>query len=211
MHKINACTVRCQNLDFYRGSQLIFRDVSLLATPGSILMIRGSNGSGKTSLLRLIAGFSHPQNGTIEHCFDDKIWLNGPAIGQIGWLGHKNGIKGELSILENLALWKAAGTSADELQQILQKLGLKNLQSQPAHTLSAGQQRRLALARLLVGQHPIWMMDEPSANLDKDGSRLIEQLLVEHTANNGTAIIASHDPLHPNAPVSFIKLLCEAA
>jgi heme exporter protein A len=203
----SPATIKVEKLGFSRSLVPIFQSVNFQLEPGRILMVRGGNGSGKTTLLRVLAGFSRPETGTISSMYARQDWQSGISAEQIGWLGHNNGIKDDLSAIENLAFWKHSSQDKSSLEATLKRVEIYPVRNQSVRTLSAGQKRRLALARLLLSNRPVWLMDEPSANLDRDGTRLIESLLQEHTAKNGSAIVASHDPLHPDAPTEFIKLL----
>ncbi|MBL4597226.1 MAG: heme ABC exporter ATP-binding protein CcmA [Robiginitomaculum sp.] len=206
MHPLPICAIRCQNVGLSRGSTSVFMGVNFELHPANILIIQGENGSGKTSLLRVIGGFSQSFSGMIQHCFDTKNWINGSPTGNIGWLGHANAIKDELTVFENLKFWLPKAVPKEKIDLVMEKVQIKTLRHQRSYSLSAGERRRLALARLLLGRHPLWILDEPSANLDIEGRKLIEQLLAEHTARRGSAIIASHDRLRPDAPTSYIKL-----
>ncbi len=209
MPKNNSFPPYCistDNLEFSRGSVPVFSGVNLSLSFGEVLMIRGGNGSGKTSLLRILAGFSNFYSGKIRYRLANNPWINGPAHGAIGWMGHKNGLSLELTVEENLVFWQKIFKSHVQISQTIDRVGLSDFKNQTARSLSAGQFRRLNLAKLLLGNWPVWILDEPSANLDRKGRQLIEGLLVEHTKNGGSAIIASHEPLHPGAPTSFIQL-----
>ncbi|MBL4617492.1 MAG: heme ABC exporter ATP-binding protein CcmA [Robiginitomaculum sp.] len=206
MNKHQTCTISAKKISFTRAMCTIFANVSFSLQSKEILMVRGANGSGKTSLLRIIAGLNTSYSGQLQHRYNNKRWLNGATSGSIGWLGHKSGLKQDLSATQNLAFWSNKAEQHPEISQALQKVGLLNMQQRPVHTMSAGQKQRLALARLLLSNSPLWILDEPSANLDSDGRKLIEALLQQHSQQGGIAIIASHDNINPTAPTSYIKL-----
>ena len=184
----------------------VFANVSFSLQSGEVLMVRGANGSGKTSLLRILAGLTASYSGKLQHKFGDAKWNTGVSSGSIGWLGHKLGLKQDLSAIENLALWSKKDKQHEDILAALRKVGLLNTQQRPVYTMSAGQKQRLALARLLLSDSQLWIMDEPGANLDSDGNKLIETLLQQHSQQGGIAIIASHDQINPDAPTSYIKL-----
>jgi heme exporter protein A len=184
----------------------VFTKVSFSLKSGDILMLRGANGSGKTSLLRIIAGLNTSYNGQLRHKYNNDDWAQGAISGSIGWLGHKSGLKQDLSASENLALWGSKTKQHLKIPKALKKVGLSNMQKRPVYAMSAGQKQRLALARLLLSNSPLWIMDEPGANLDMQGNKMIEILLQQHSEQGGIAIIASHDHINPSAPISYIKL-----
>lgn len=206
MNKYQSCTLIGENLGLSRGLLPVFSAVNLSITPAMVLMIRGENGTGKTSLLRILAGFTRSFTGLLRHQCDSEHWQDGAPATQISWLGHKNSNKHELTAEENLAFWLPKSQHKSRISEVLDKVEISKIKHQPVSALSAGQQRRLSLARLLLGHHPIWLLDEPTANLDQAGSRLLEQLLVEHIEQNGSAIIASHEVLQPDVQTSVIKL-----
>ncbi len=174
-------------------------------------MVRGTNGSGKTSLLRVLAGFNRAETGSLSFRFGSEDWSNGPAQFGVGWLGHQNGLSEELNPVENLRFWLNSNQDQADVERVLAQVDMTDLQLQPVHTLSAGQRRRLGLARLLLGNHSLWLIDEPGANLDKNGSALVEALLEQHIKSAGCAIIASHEKLQPNVPTSYITLQAASA
>jgi len=203
MQSLISCTVEVIDLQFSSGLTPIFEQVNFTLEPGALLMVYGGNGSGKTSLLRVLGGFARATGGSIQHSYTQKKWCSGLPLGQTGWLGHKSGLKDELTTYQNLFLWKQNKT---DILQALEKVGLATFRTQLAADLSAGEKRRLALARLILVDQPLWLLDEPSANMDVDGKELIEDLLTKHVKRGGNAIIASHDTLFPNAPVHVIEL-----
>lgn len=166
-----------------RGGVPVLEDVSLTLHPGEAVVVRGPNGSGKTTLLRTIAGLQPATGGGMVR--------DGDAI---AYLPHANGVKGTLSAAENLAFW-AGLHGVDRVDATLDALALGKLRNRRAQTLSAGQQRRLALARLLVTGRPLWLLDEPTDSLDEASVRLFADLARAHLESGGAALIASHvDP-----------------
>lgn len=176
-----------------RGSRRVFDDVNLELFSGETLALTGPNGSGKSSLLRLIAGLLRPSAGGVE--------LTGGgsehAIGeQAHYLGHLDALKPSLTVAENLAFWiRYLGGDVAALPASLASVGLAGLAELPAAYLSAGQRRRLSLARLLAVPRPIWLLDEPISALDSAGQERLVQLMRQHLAGRGLIIAATHGPL----------------
>jgi heme exporter protein A len=176
-----------------RVGRRLFEALSFQLAAGEALLLTGPNGSGKTSLLRLIAGFLPPAAGVIE--------LEGERERSLGelchYVGHLNAIKTALTVRENLAFW-ADYLAGDRrhLAEAISGMGLAPLAEIPAGLLSAGQKRRLALARLRVAHRPLWLLDEPSVSLDSDGADLLRDLVEHHLAQGGLAVIATHTALH---------------
>ncbi len=150
-------------------------------------MVRGDNGSGKTTLIRLLAGIITPSSGTLRN-----------SAAATTYLGHALAIKEDLSALENLQyVWEYHGRPAVTPIQALKTAGLARVGHQAARTLSAGQRKRCALARLFMSSAPLWLLDEPYSNLDQDGVELVDQLLAQHIQNGGSAVVATHGEHRP--------------
>ena len=176
-----------------RGSRSVFDHLNLKLSSGEALALVGPNGAGKSSLLRLIAGLLRPAAGRIE--------LTGGApentIGeQAHYLGHLDALKASLTVAENLAFWiRYLGGDIGSLRGALASLGLGELADLPAAYLSAGQRRRLSLARLIAISRPIWLLDEPTSALDTAGRERLTELMRQHLAGGGLIIAATHGPL----------------
>lgn len=188
-------SLTAENLACARGDRKLFENLSFRVTAGQALAVEGANGAGKTSLLRLIAGFLTPAAGRlivqdVGGAIDDAEERGK----RIGWLGHQDGLKPQLTVAEQLdffvRLYQGASNAA-----VLEQVGLARQADLPCRYLSAGQKRRLALARLLVSGRPIWLLDEPFAALDTAGQVLVAQLMARHCGAGGIIIAATHEPL----------------
>ena len=177
----------------FRGGRMVFQDLSFALAPGGAALVLGPNGSGKSSLLRLLAGLLKPAAGNLIYDGRPVAADPDPHHGRIAYLGHLNAIKAVLSVRENVATWlpggAAASTAADAA---LERFGLLPLAAQPARLLSAGQRRRLALARLTARGGKIWLLDEPSVGLDRESQRSLEAVVARHRAAGGLVFLASH-------------------
>lgn len=184
-------SVEIEQLACGRGENVLVRDLSLALAAGNGLLLRGPNGSGKSTLLLTLAGLLPPVSGTIRFHGHDAD--TGPVLHHCG---HRNAIRPRLTVMETLAFWAAInGAHGISAAAALEKVGLARTARLDAGYLSAGQQRRLALARLLVSPRPLWLLDEPYAALDGEGHELVASLIAEHLAQDGLAIIATHDDI----------------
>src|SRR5438309_5371136 len=180
-----------------RGGREVFSDLDFEVSSGEALAITGPNGAGKTSLLRLIAGLLIPAAGSIA-LEGGEADMTLPE--QAHYLGHRDALKPALSVMENLAFWRDFfGGEAGDAAQSLAAVGLGHTGHLPAAYLSAGQRRRLSLARLLAVKRPIWLLDEPGTALDSAGQSLFAGLMREHFATGGIVIAATHGPLGVDA------------
>ncbi len=162
------------------------------------MQVQGANGSGKTTLLRTLCGFVQPVQGSVHWCGQDIGEWDDDFHAGMCYLGHLNAIKDELSALENLQMSAGlAGYTLDERQVVtaLRRMGLQRREHLPVRVLSQGQRRRVALARLLVGDAPLWILDEPLTALDVGAVGLMQELIGEHLSNGGMAIFTTHQPL----------------
>ncbi|HXU93719.1 MAG TPA: cytochrome c biogenesis heme-transporting ATPase CcmA [Gallionella sp.] len=186
------------NLACSRGDHRLFSGLSFTLHPGQIMQVQGENGSGKTSLLRTLCGFMSPDEGDILWRGESTRELGEEYCAEMMYLGHLNSIKDELSALENLRISSGlSGVELDEKEAIaaLRRMGLKGRERLPTKVLSQGQRRRVALARMLVSDAKLWILDEPLAALDVAAVALIESLLAEHLAREGMVIFTTHQPL----------------
>jgi heme exporter protein A len=180
-----------------RGDSVLFADVSFTLQRGEVLVITGPNGSGKSTLLRILAGLLAADSGDFALHGDDKAVV--PISEYAHYLGHRNAMKRELKVSENLKFWKnfqpADSGQGLSIDAVIEQVGLTGVGHLPFGYLSAGQQRRIALARLLVSERPLWLLDEPTAALDKRSDKLFADLVRDHLAKGGLAIAATHQPL----------------
>jgi heme exporter protein A len=176
-----------------RGGREVFSGLDFAAASGEALAVTGPNGSGKTSLLRLIAGLLTAADGSID-LEGGEAELTLPE--QAHYLGHRDALKPALSVLENLSFWQDfLGGDAFDVAASLAAVGLDHAANLPAAFLSAGQRRRLSVARLLSVRRPVWLLDEPTSALDAAGQSLFAGLMREHLARGGLIVAATHAPL----------------
>jgi heme exporter protein A len=181
------------DLSAARGARLIFQNLSLEVGAGEALTLTGPNGVGKTTLLRTLAGFIPAAAGS-------AVLTGGDAEKSLGeqshYIGHLNGIKPSLSVLENLIFFaEFLGGAEAAAMAATERLGLGELEDVPAAYLSAGQKRRLGLARLICAARPVWLLDEPAVSLDAASQALLGGMVAEHLAGGGIVIAATHMPL----------------
>ena len=176
-----------------RGGREVFSGLDFEAASGHALAVIGPNGSGKTSLLRLIAGLLAPSAGSIDLEGGERE-LTLPE--QSHYLGHRDALKPALSVMENLCFWREfLGGAAFDAAESLAAVGLDHALRLPAAYLSAGQRRRLSIARLLAVRRPIWLLDEPTSALDAAGQSLFATLMNDHLSRGGLIVAATHAPL----------------
>lgn len=183
--------LKADNLTCERGGRTVFRGVSLVLGPGQLMQLTGPNGSGKSSLLRLIAGLNEASSGTLT--------LDGGgsdiAIGQRAhYIAHQEAVKAALTVSENLAFWRDFLGGGD-VDAALEAFDIARLSSYPAGLLSAGQKRRLALARLVLVPRPLWLLDEPTVGLDAASLERLVTVMTRQLDQGGMIIAATHVPL----------------
>lgn len=188
-----------EGLSAKRGEDLIFQDISFEIEAGKALVVKGPNGSGKSTLLRVVAGLLPRESGKArlsgEHAQDFET-----VAAACHYLGHRNAMKRELTVSENLQFWKAflgdsPGGVGAGIDEAAEAVGLGGIVHLPFGYLSAGQQRRMAMAKLLVAWRPIWILDEPTAALDTSAEMMFAGLVKKHLSHGGMALAATHQPL----------------
>jgi heme exporter protein A len=197
--------LECRGLRFSRNEEPIFGPLDFSLGRGEALLVLGGNGAGKSTLLRVLAGLLAAGEGEVR--------VGGEPVDQghlargCCFLGHLNGHKGELSALENLRFTAALQASALSPEQALAEVGLAGFDDSLARRLSAGQNKRLALARLRLSPAPLWLLDEPYANLDLDGIALVNRLIAAHLAAGGAALLTTHGAYAaPPVPIRTLEL-----
>jgi heme exporter protein A len=186
--RLTADALTCQ-----RSGRVVFEALSFQVEPGTSLLLTGRNGAGKSSLLLIMAGLLEPAGGSLKAEGGDPERSLGE---QSHYVGHRDALKPSLTPLEALAFWRAMlGPGPTDPEAALARMGLDHAADLPCGYLSAGQRKRLALARLLVSRRPVWLLDEPTSALDAASQRLFEDLVAEHLASGGLAVAATHVPL----------------
>jgi len=188
-----SCHLEAQGLECIRDDRVLFSDLAFRLERGQALLLEGRNGSGKTSLLRILCGIRYPDAGTVRWNGTEIEKLGADYYQHTAYVGHRDGNKLDLTALENLAMARALGRpGAVTPQEALEKVDLYGFEDTLTRNLSAGQQRRLALARLLVTDATLWILDEPFTSLDVHGIRVVEELLEAHTRAGGMLAVTSH-------------------
>ncbi len=186
------------SLECTRGDRALISDLSFALGAGELLYVVGSNGSGKTTLLRTLCGLSTPSAGEIRWNGKNIRTLGDEYRVHINYVGHNDGIQGELTPEENLRVAACVRGSPEpaSARRVLERVGLLGFAHLPTKVLSQGQKRRLALGRLLISRNSLWVLDEPVSGLDVRSVEVIEDLLSEHLASSGMIIITSHQALN---------------
>ena len=201
-HKLSA-----DNLTLIRGERCLFEDLSFALDSGGLLILEGRNGCGKTSLIRAISGMLSLEEGTI-------YWDDVPVDkqrqtfhGNLVWLAHRTGLKGDLTLVENLGFERSLRAHSNrDPEEVYERLGIARLKKLVLRSLSAGQQRRVSLARMLLADVPLWFMDEPFTNLDREGRALVMELVEEHCSKGGMCVMAAHQDVEISAPTTRVKI-----
>ncbi|AJR09531.1 cytochrome c biogenesis heme-transporting ATPase CcmA [Photobacterium gaetbulicola] len=198
-----------EELSCTRDERVLFEDLYFTVSSGELVQIEGHNGAGKTTLLRILAGLGRADNGRVCWLDEDIESAREDYHQELLFLGHQTGVKRELTAFENLAFFQSmhqcnerselAGTPQvsgdDSLWQALAQVGLAGREDVPAGQLSAGQQRRVALARLWLSNHKLWILDEPLTAIDKQGVKVLERLFLAHAKRGGIVVLTTHQDM----------------
>ncbi len=186
-----------EGLECLRDDRVLFSNLSFQLDPGQALVVEGINGCGKTTLLRAVCGLFRPEAGVIRWRGEPVERRRQEYLSSLAWLGHHDGLKLELTALENLRVARTLSGDGTALEPAaaLERVGLRGYEEVPVRRMSAGQRRRTALARLLVSGARLWVLDEPFTALDREGVALGERLLDAHCAAGGMALLSSHHDL----------------
>jgi len=195
-----SATLTANRLCLIRGDRCLFKDLAFSLQAGELLVVEGPNGSGKTSLIRGVAGLLDFESGAVE-------WNGVPVRdcyqafrAELAWFAHRVGFKGDLTMAENLDFESGLRLCNDHQRAaVIGRLGMASVVNLPFRALSAGQQRRAALARVLLSSASLWMIDEPFTNLDTEGQALVRELIEGHLDAGGLCVVATHQPLEIGA------------
>lgn len=197
-------------LSAIRDERVLFENLSFSLQLGDLVQIEGRNGTGKTTLMRIVAGLGDKDEGDIKWN-GEKIESNREEYHQsLLFLGHQTGVKRDLTAFENLKFYQsihAPNTSEEQIFTALTQVGLAGREDVPVAQLSAGQQRRVALARLWLSEQPLWILDEPLTAIDKQGVKVLENLFLSHAEKGGIVLLTTHqDMFSDNPKLKKIKL-----
>lgn len=195
------------DLTLLRGERCLFKSLDFALSPGELLILEGQNGSGKTSLMRALAGLLEFETGDVK--WDGVSVRKNRQVfhGSLVWMAHRVGLKADLTLVENLSFEASLrAQSTADLDDVMARLGISRLRRLPIRSLSAGQQRRVALARMVLAKAQLWLMDEPFTNLDRDGRTLVMKLVSEHLSRGGMCIMAAHQDVEVDATVHKVVL-----
>jgi heme exporter protein A len=192
----------------WRGERHVLKGVSMQAAPGDLVHVSGPNGTGKTTLLRVITGLLQPEQGRVTWCAKAIDRSRTAYQSALAYLSHEPALKGDLTALENLmfSVGLKRRVSAEELHACLSRAGVAQCAHLPARVLSAGQRRRVAMARVLAMRASLWLLDEPFTNLDARGAEFVSALLLHHVRESGIAVVVAHHDLQVSWPLRRVEL-----
>ncbi|MFI3123317.1 MAG: cytochrome c biogenesis heme-transporting ATPase CcmA [Methylococcales bacterium] len=188
---MNIKKLEARELSCIRDERVLFSDLNFTLKSGQILLIEGRNGAGKTSLLRILTGFRKPESGDLFWS-DERIDNTQEFYQDTAYIGHNNGLKDTLTAEENLRYAQSLAITTLSIDNAMEQVGLNGYQETLVRFMSAGQRRRLALARLLCTHKPLWILDEPFTSLDRASIKLFEQFIEIHANQGGLVIMTSH-------------------
>nr|WP_028471212.1 cytochrome c biogenesis heme-transporting ATPase CcmA [Neptunomonas japonica] len=200
---LNVVDLYCE-----RDERVLFEGLSFGLAAGELVQIEGANGSGKTTLLRILSGLSGDYEGEVFWCGESVAKVRDDFFSSLLYFGHQPGVKGMLTPVENLQWYSAIHPAllAEKIFPALEIVGLKGYEDVPCHSLSAGQNRRVSLARLYMNTAKLWILDEPFTAIDKSGVAAKERLLADHVASGGSVILTTHHDLASCGSVTKINL-----
>ena len=190
----NGALLEAKDLTLWRGERCLFRQLSFGLAPGQLLHIRGSNGCGKTSLLRVLCGLTLPEDGDVMWRGTKVINSRADFHAELSYVGHRESLKAELTAEENLVhdLGLRAGLGRQAVREALSKVRLQKAMDIPCRSLSAGQRRRVSLARCIASGARLWILDEPYTNLDIAGRELVDTVMTEQLERDGMVLLVAH-------------------
>jgi heme exporter protein A len=192
----------------WRGALHLLKGLSLQVAPGELLHICGPNGAGKSTLLRVMSGLLHPESGNVTWRSTPIQRCRSEFQAQLAYASHEPALKGDLSALENLrySVCLKRRVEVAEMRDSLRRTGVLHCADLPVRALSAGQRRRIAIARVLAMQASVWLLDEPFTNLDRQGAELVLQLLLAHVRGGGLAVVVAHQDLQLEWPLRRLEM-----
>ena len=199
---IAAPALEARAISAWRGDRHVLRDLSFTVSAGECCKVTGPNGIGKTTLLRVLCGFIAPETGAALWRGREVSGLGPEYAFELAYLGHTNALKADLTARENLRhlVGVRRPVTPGETDEVLERIGITNCADLPVRVMSAGQRRRLSLARLWLWPAVLWILDEPATNLDADGLALVESMIRDHLARDGLAVVAAHQRLLDTDP-----------